>query len=442
MIRRLLGERPAGEGETRGSAPTSRGTTTRNIVLALFITSFLVRAAFLISVTGVDYPLEGDEVAYHSVTSSFLRGDGWEDYAGRKSYLPPLISVQLLPVYAFTGTNPVAARWAMIFLSSFVAPVVFVLARKLLGGRVEVALLASAAWVLYPPAVYYAGRVLTENTAALLVVAGLVAFLSAANSRSVWPVLLTGTLWALATLNRPVFLLLPLVLLLAQVVLARLGALQWSWSWGRWGLALGASLVVMTPWAVHNYVEHRVFMPTHSAGGYVLLITNGTLSHPEIQSGKYYYRNPEHERILAQAKTEAEFDSTSRRLAVDEMRRNWRLLPRPVFNRAKNFWTPRPDPYDPSLTFNDVVMVLVWVPILVFFLTSSFTRSWRQSWPALVVILYAFLTTLPFWGSPRFRFPVDPLIIAGAALGLVEAWRWVSSLVKRTGTVGAPRKGV
>jgi hypothetical protein len=35
----------------------------------------------------------------------------------------------------------------------------------------------------------------------------------------------------------------------------------------------------------------------------------------------------------------------------------------------------------------------------------------------LAVIGYAFLVTLPFWGTPRFRFPVDPLIILRALVG-------------------------
>jgi hypothetical protein len=43
---------------------------------------------------------------------------------------------------------------------------------------------------------------------------------------------------------------------------------------------------------------------------------------------------------------------------------------------------------------------------------------WQADWPSLAVIAYAFLVTLPFWGTPRFRFPVDPLIILRALVGV------------------------
>jgi hypothetical protein len=407
--------------------------TTRVVLLSLFAVSLLVRAAFLLLATGLDYPLEmdGDAAGYHHVAASFLRGDGWVDDAGRESYLPPLLPFQLLLAYVLTGPEPVVARWTMVLFSSLVAPVLFLAARRLLDGRSGIALMATVAWVLYPPAVYYAGRPLTETTAALLTVSGLWAFLWAARSGGVWPALVTGALWALAALNRPVFLLLPLALLAAQVALSRFGALDWSWPPRRWALGIAAFLVVMMPWTVRNYVEHGVFMPTTSSTGSNLLITNGNLSHPDIQAGKYHYQNPDHLNLLEQTETEVEWDAVSRRLALDEIKENWRLLPRPIFNRAKNFWTPRPDPYDPSWTFNDSIMLVVWVPVLVFFLMSSFTRSWRQSWPALTVVLYAFLLTMAFWGTPRFRFPVDPIIIVCAAVGFSEAWRFLSSAMRR-----------
>ncbi len=405
--------------------------TTRRVLLALFVASFLVRAAYMILVVGVDQPFYGDQAVYHGTAASFLRGDGWEDPSGRKSFLPPLLPFQLLPVYVFTGPSPAAGKWTVVFFSSLVAPLLFLVARKILRGRSDVALLAAAAWVLYPPAIHYAHVVLTESTAALLVVGSLGAFLWAARSRSVWAILLTGMLWALASLNRPAFLFLPPALALTQVALSRFGPIDWTWSLRAWVLGIAAFAVAMTPWTVRNYVEHGVLMPTHSAGGYVLLITNGNLSHPSIQAGMYYYRDPEYQRVLSQAESEAEVDAISRRMAIEELKRNWRLLPRPIFNRAKNFWTPRLEPYDPSFTRDDLIMLVVWTPIMAFFLISSFTRSWRQNWPALTVILLAFLLTVPFWGSPRFRFPVDPLIITAAAVGLVESRDYLSSAIGR-----------
>ena len=400
------------------------------LVLALYAASFLVRAAYLVFGTGVDAPLTGDEPDYHGIAASFLDGNGWVDPGGNLSYRPPLVPLQLVGVYIVTGPEPAAARWTMVAVASLTAPVLFLVARRLLHGRDGVALLAAAAWVLYPPAIWYATLVLTESMAALLVLAGLGTFLYAATARSAWPAALTGALWALAALNRPTFMLLPLALLVVQIVLRRTGASAWNWSGLQWAIGLASFALVMAPWTIRNYVEQGVFMPGTSGLGWLMLISNGTLSDPRVQAGGYY-KDPELVRVRDDGASEVERDAIGRRLAFEGIRRNWRSLPRPLVNRAINFWTPRPDPYDPSWTRNDWIMLAVWGPVLMMFLASSFLRSWRESWPVLVVVLYAFLLTLPFWGTPRFRFPVDALIITVACVGLVDTLPALSRLRRR-----------
>ena len=322
----------------------------------------------------------------------------------------------------------------MVAVSSLIAPLLYLVARSLVHRRDGIALLGAAAWVLYPPAIWYAGGVVTENMAAILVLGGLGAYLWAARSGSAWAAVVTGALWALAALNRPTFLLLPLALASAQVVLGRLGRIDWSWPPLRWGLAFACFALVMTPWTVRNYVEHRVIMPTTSGLGWLMLMSNGTLQHQTVQAGGYF-KNPDLVRARAEGNSEAERDAIGRRLALDELRENWRLLPRPLVNRAVNFWTPRPDPFDSSWTRNDWIMLAVWGPALVLFATSSFLRSWRHNWPALTVIVYAFVFALPFWGTPRFRFPVDPIVIIGASVGLTELLGGLSSVRQRLSAV-------
>ena len=108
-------------------------------------------------------------------------------------------------------------------------------------------------------------------------------------------------------------------------------------------------------------------------------------------------------------------------MALSEISENWRLLPKPILNRAKNFWSWRPDPYDTNFTLYDFVMALLYIPILIFFIFGLFKCNFQNSWPAIVIILYVFITILPFWGSPRFRFPVDSLIIMMASFGIISA---------------------
>ena len=395
------------------------GDRTLWIIAALLIVSFLARAAYLVFVWGVDAPLIGDEPDYHGYATSFVDGDGWRN-GGDRSARSPLLPLQLVAIYSLVGPETGIARWYMAVVSAAMAPLVFLLARQLYPQRLSVAILAAMAWALYPPAIWYASRIFTESMAALLVVAGVGAYISAARSRSPWLAVLTGVIWGLAVMNRSSFLLLPVAMLFIQLLFHRARP-SVRWELRQWLVALVAVVLVMAPWTVRNYLVHGVFLPTESRAGYVLLQSNGRLDDPLIRSGAYAKDHlGDLAPLISQGESEVEQDNIMRGLALDEIRRNWRLLPRVVLNRAKNFWTTRPDPYDPNWTFNDTVMLLVWVPALLFFLSSSYLRSWRQNWPALTVVMYVFLMTLPFWGTPRFRFPVDAILITGAAVGFAE----------------------
>ncbi|MBM3935009.1 MAG: hypothetical protein FJ319_12045 [SAR202 cluster bacterium] len=399
------------------AAPTRRNMAL--LLIALAVLSIVVRLGYFVVVVGTDYPLEGDEQAYHSVAESFVEGNGWQDYAGRKSFLPPVFPAVLVAAYAVAGPHEGVARAVSLLIASLVAPLVFLLVRELLPGRAAVAMLSAAAWAVYPPAVYYANKALTENLAALLAVASVLSFVVAGKTGRGWAAAATGAVWAAAALNRPAFLFFPLFVVAAQAAMSRLKGVQWRWSARQWALGLTAFIAVIAPWTVRNYVEHGVFMPVHSAGGIVLWICNGDLTHPLVQAGMFYVGDPDDVAYLSLL-PEAEADAVSQGWAIDEIKRNWRLLPAPVLNRAKNFWTPRPDPYDPSLTFNDIVMWVFFGPVLVLFVGSALLHRWRLSWPLTATIAFAFMMTLPFWGSPRFRFPVDTLIIVFAAACLAD----------------------
>lgn len=390
-------------------------------VLGLFVFSFLIRAVFLVNVTGVHTPLSGDMPDYHNIAVSFLNGNGWNDLSGKWSYRPPLISAQLAAIYSIFGPDTGLARWHMVIISSVVTPLIFLVALQLLERRFWLAFGVGSLWSLYPPSIFYGSNVLTENMAALLSVASLGSFLWAARKRTFGPAILTGFLWGLSTLNRPIHLLLPFALLCVQLILHR--RLTYYWSWKCWVVGLIMLIITMIPWTVRNYVVHESFMPVTSGMGWMMLMCNATLSHPNVQSGGYY-KNPDLVQSL-KGKNEVERDRIGRQFAMEEIRKNWRLLPRAVISRALNFWTFRPDPFTPSLTHNDWIMLFIWTPVLIFFVASFFAWSWRNDWPALVMILYAFVFILPFWGTLRFRFPVDPLIIMRAIVGLWGTVGWI-----------------
>ena len=356
-----------------------------------------------------------------------LSNDGAWSYAER----PPLISFQLAATYALTGASTAAGRWSMVFVSALTAPVLFLTAMLLFGRRYLWALAVGGFWVVYPPSIYYGSQVLTESMGVLLSVAGLGAFLRASKSRFGLVLAgLTGILWGLATLNRSAPLLLPFAVLVAQVCLGRRKTSYWGWSLKSWSVGLLLMALTLSPWIVRNYIALGAFVPATSRLGDMLWMCNGTLDSPLIQSGRYDKNWQKADRARRELgyefSNELERHGFLRRLALKEIADNWRLLPTAVSRRAINFWTVRPDPYDPQWTRNDWIMLAVWTPVLVAFAVSLFVCPLHQTWPVLAMIFYAFALTLPFWGTPRFRYPVDPLIVLCSAMGVQVARDWLS----------------
>ena len=276
----------------------------------------------------------------------------------------------------------------------------------------------------------FSNRVLTESTAALMVVCCTGSFIWAAECKRNSATALTGILWGLMALNRTIFLGFPIILLLSEIVLSRLFVLEWRWHARQWIIALVLWILVLLPWTARNFVEHEVFMPTSSAIGMGLLITNGKLGHPSVQAGLYHDAEPLELAVLDPAINEIERDRLARELAIKGIRQNWMHVPEAVFMRAINYWTPRANPSDTFITRQDLITIPVYTVVLIFFFSSPFLRSWSRNWPALIAILFTLGIALASWGTPRFRFPAEPLIFLGAVIGFLALADWGARKLK------------
>ena len=392
-------------------------SNTTRVVFALFVISLIIRLAYLLAGLGIDAPLEGDEPDYHTFAVSLSEHGEWgtdEERATRPPATPFVISM----VYLLTGPDPSAARVTGVIISSLVPVLLYIVGAQFTRNR-RIALLAAFAFALYPPAIFYAPQILTENLVSLLVIAAMGIFLLGSQKNTAIIAVATGVIWAILGQSRSVYILTPVAFLAIQLLVSRFHSDDWFWSRKMWFIGITAFVISLSPWVLRNAIVLDSFVPTTTRFGHLLLMTNGNLNHEDIKSGQYF-RDPEIFDIDGVDKNEVEIDKIKRELALDEISKNWKSLPEPIFNRAKNFWTFRPDPYDPSLTRNDLMMSVIWIPVLVFFFLGPFVRSWRHHWPLLTFILLSFALTLPFWGTPRFRFPVDSLLILGATAGFVE----------------------
>jgi hypothetical protein len=165
--------------------------------------------AFVLSGT----KLSDDEISFWSIAGNIVHGRGFS-YAGRATaWRPPLYT------YMVAGLrwvdSPVRVVQVVQAVVGVATPLLLYVIVRRLGGSSRAAL--AAAWIgaLYPPFVYFAGRVLSENLAIPLYLLALWAtvewLLRRTWSSAVW----CGAAWGLSTLSRPTSL--PLLLVAVAV---------------------------------------------------------------------------------------------------------------------------------------------------------------------------------------------------------------------------------
>ena len=384
----------------------------------IFLSALFIRGAFQIAILGIDRPLEGDEGIYYKRAVEISSADFLGD-----SQRPPLLGALVSIVYIFTGENVAVGRLVNIVISSLASPLIYVLVLSL-AQRDMFAKLASIVWTIYPPSVWYSGAFLTESLSSVLVLILAISLIRMARHCSWKSTVFTGLSLGLLVLNRSIYIFIPvgvLICLIGSNFLENKFERLRMWNvWIKYTCLILLTWLVLTPWIVHNLILLGHFVPHSTQGGQVLMYSNGNLNHPDIQAGKYVKEDEIIERVTKLAQLdEYKADSLKRSHAIDSIKSNWFLLPKPLVNRFKNFWTARPDPYDNNWTVSDWIMTLIWVPTFTLFLVALFKNPLKNTWPLLLIVGYASITVLPFWGIPRFRFPVDSLVIVMATIGII-----------------------
>lgn len=407
--------------------------------LILGVLALALRLAYFQLVIGGSSPLQGDEGVYHGIAVSYLNGQGWRDpVSGHQSERSPLLSAWLVVLYGAAGVNLSLARYTMLIGSALMVVALYAVVKLATRGREDVAVSAALLLAVYPPAWHWSWQVMTETPTALLALLGVAAFyLGARRGSPAWAAA-TGCLWGGLALCRLNYLPLLPAMWLGQQLLTRLTPLDVRWTGRQWGLSALVWLATLAPWVAHNYAAQGRFVPATTQLGQMMMICNGTLDHPFVQDG-LYYKNPELTARMAQAESELAWNAMGMAIGSAEIRANWRLLPHAVLMRALNFWVQRPQAMDPGWSPSDLIMLVIWLPLLGLSIYSYRLWSWRHDWLAALIVLCVFGTILPFWGGPRFRFPVDALIIGRAAIPLASLMPWLRARYGLPGWRNGPR---
>lgn len=406
------------------------------IVLGLTGAALLVRVIFVLAVERESFGF-GDSAFYHWAAASIAAGDGHVDFNGEPSARwPPVFPFVLAPFYAIFGDDALVGELVNATLGAACVPLLFLLTDRLLGRRE--ALVGAALLAVFPGQILYTDMLLAETLYAVLLLAFFLLLSRLPHDRR-WPALVVGVVIGAAALTRSegVFLAIPAMAVWWPQIPRR------AWL-GRVALVAVGMALAIGPWTVRNAIHLDTFVPIATNGGQTLWSGHN----PSATGGATYApaslspetddpESPEHA---------IERDRILRREALEYMienpRRELELIPLKLVHLSRGDsavvepWLNRVAPGDPkpvtgnSLVVMSAILDFAWYALLVLtaIAIALFRRHlWAQ--PVLrgvlvlgivALVLYGFV----FYGNPRYRAPLEPLMIMLAA-----------SLLARLGTI-------
>jgi 4-amino-4-deoxy-L-arabinose transferase-like glycosyltransferase len=360
---------------------------------------------------------------YLPLALSVASGNGFVQHGRPTAYRPPLYPLLLAPL-AWNKVEVPFPAIALLHLG-LGAATVWLSAKAALGSGLSNRRANLAAFIVAcdPVLLWQSRSVMTETPAAFLLALGF-----AGLSRPAWRgPLLGGIAFGLAALCRP-SMLPGTLLLIPAAAFARPGSIGIRLA--RAGLLAVSALIVLSPWAIRNFLEFGEPIWTTTHGGYTLALANNPVYYRDVLNGPPGRVWTGHDQWLwadsitreTAGMSEPDADRYLRNQALSLAREQPADFARATLARLGHFWSLAPVASVYPVTAR--IATLLWtIPLFLILAIGLFQRSiW--TWPRLaapLAILGLSIVHAFYWTDLRMRAPIVPaiaLVAAGSSLGL------------------------
>jgi hypothetical protein len=394
------------------------------ILLLLTLLGFAVRVAFLLFEPACE--AVGDEPTWLALALHELGrpNRGLSPFRTRVLFYPPVYPY-FIAILARVFGSARAVLWAQTVLGALLVPAVGRVGRLAIGRRTG--LVAAAITAVYPELPWYSAHYWSETVYVLLLWWAIERTLAADSAPSSRTAAAAGALWGLSCLTRELSLYLVPI---AVVWLLRAPIATWwrmraartmPWAWGRAGMLVLATVLVVAPWTVRNAIVYHAFVPVSTMGGLNLWQGNTRLTHLEIYA------------VLATKGGPVERDRYCRAMAWQSIaaRQPWWVFEK-IHEQMPEFWKANAEVLDhvvgrqacgPLSRGQVIALEIAFVApyLLVLAIALVGLARLRLTGGSLlpVVLLAAYNAAhVIAYATTRFRLPVLPVLflLAGAAL--------------------------
>lgn len=402
--------------------------------IGIFCLALLVRVIYNDTVAHNYYPLH-DSLFYQTIGFNLLKEHCFclHPYISTV-YRPPLWPFIMAGISIIFGPSDYFARLFLCLVGSGTCVLIYLYARDLFGWRIGV--LAGVVAAVYPELYIYDGWLYTESLYTFLLFAICYAVYRIQRpSQGKWRLWITcGILLGLLSLTRPNgILVLGLVIVWALVMVWK-KFLSWRPT-ARGVLATALiAVVLIAPWTVRNYLVSHTFIPVATGDGTVLLgaYNDEILTTPGYQGS---WIDPLKSRpdvakpfplFTCTPPCEVAREAAYKNAAIQWIQGHIRIMPHLLKLHFLNIWQPATHEADlptdrfPNQKSSQFVLAMMHTfPIPIFILAAlglALTLwRWRELLFIYLMIALTIAQCLIYYGSPRFRAPIEPMLILLAA---------------------------
>ncbi len=408
-------------------------------VISIFGLALIVRVTYNYTVGNGYFPLH-DSLTYQTIAYNIIREHCF-------CYLPHLPTVDRAPlwptmiaaIYSVVGGQDRVVRIFLSFVGSGTCTLIYFFSKDLFGRRIGI--IAGLAAALYPFLFIYDGWLYSESLYIFLLFAFCYTLYHLQRSPHLDLMIISGLLLGLLSLTRPNGLLLLGLFIVWAVIIGWAKLIPWRKAIQVAMIVSVISLILVVPWTIRNFMVSHAFIPVAVGDGKVLLgAYNDDVANPSFQTGYYFggWLRPEEslpseaQRFPSQtcaATCEVARDSTFKADALQWISQHISSMPMLIGLHAANMWAITSDEADfPFNRYHDrrtshllVLMMEVTTPIV--FALAAFglivtLKRWRELLFVYFMIALTFAQCIILYGIPRFRAPIEPMLILLAAGGV------------------------
>ncbi len=377
------------------------------IIVGIFIVALLPRIYIAISSNQIP---TSDAAYYDGLAKNIIEGKGFSVSGKPTSFKEPFYSFFLASIYFIFGQSYAAVRIIQAILGALTCVIIFLIAKRLFDNKA--AIISALIACFYPAFIKITELMLTENLYTFLLILAVFFLLKYIQDKGYKNLVFCGAVLGIASLTRSVIALLPffIIALLGEKNISQRRDIK------RYIISLVIFIfffiLPIAPWAMRNWKTQHRFIPISTTLGI------GLYSSYVPNEGKLYgfiARDEVVEKSELLGSEAAKSDFLTKE-ALKYIKNNPAHVLKLEILKTVYFWSV----FDWEIIGNGIYN-FIYGFIMPFFVFGIFINSkrFKELMPIYLPIAYSFFIALVFYGSPRFRLPIEPYIIIIAASGMV-----------------------